>query len=329
MAKLSMSSKVPSTISDGSAVSVRGACFALRNGCLSSEKAAFFECVRSACYDVDVDIRVLVASLLCDTDLLHEDLVSLLMHDEFKVAYSVLKHYKNISSLDLHQLIAVVRNLDKMKVIATRVYLAESVIADLILYGDADCVSLLLRNRGLVFTKDNVAAIRAKYSHDKAILGLLGEVVLASNSNLKGINYIKRFINGETEGSWLFSEAKNKNSTVDALMANNQLQYTTILHFLCKADLYSFARSIMKYNDIPYKKIKEILLGDNIRASFRELYYNAQLPSALYDDVCDFISNILSIKSSDDYVSYIRSAIAKENKYSNNMRYLLHLAANQ
>ena len=317
------------------------------------------EIIDALSYDVEKNIRKIIAFELRECKELPHDVAVRLANDVEEVSVPILQFSSVLSDEDLIEIIRSSSEAFKEMAIAKRSRISLVVSDSLTKTNNEEVVSTLIANKGADISKNTTEYIIEEFKNDDNILASLVErggldvsvaekmISIVSSelqsSLLREYNIkpgtIISVTNKSRESATLGLVEKNMDSSktidmVNHLYNSGKLNHSIVLRALCKADIEFFECGLAKMANIPFSNARKLVKARDSKG-YTALFDAASMPSSMLEATENLLGIILDnpIGENEEQTHYSKRIVGEivRKHYDRdvpNMRYLVALIGN-
>ncbi|MFI4983828.1 MAG: DUF2336 domain-containing protein [Rickettsiales bacterium] len=298
-------------------------CFLLKNDYLANEEELIFNNLSKIIVDIsENNVRLLLAQEACNAHHFPEELALKLAYDKYEISERLLCHYAQFADNHLLRMIDDFHDEKRILLIANRPNLSFPVTDKLISLSKINITQAVLENETAKISIRSLQVVLTKHQHNRGFLNILYRRKDVSKSQIIELlesvdSPIKKDMIDTYWGNHSMnlpfsklniinlSETQIKHnqeyrqliSNIDNIYIMNHLNWHILLSYLIKGDFFSFIYGISKLTNMPFAKVKDVVLN--------------------YTETDEFIGLLSAIHVQLDYVVPLQiflSEIAKELK---------------
>lgn len=294
--------------------------FLLKNGYLLNEEKVIYNNLTRILSDTsENNVRFQLAVEACAGENFPEELAIKLAYDQYEIAEQVILNYTKFSDELMLRMVEDFHDEKRILLIARRPNIGFAVTDKLIGVAKANVTKAVLENDTAKISIKALQIILARHQHNKEFLDVIyhrkdvnkskvielldivdspikqnmidnywgGEVAILPFSKLNILNLTEAQIKKNYE-------YRNLTSNINNIYKLNQLNWHVLLSYLIKGDLFSFIYGISQLVNMPFAKVKDVVLN--------------------YTETLEFLTLIKSLKIQPDYclpLQILLSEIAK------------------
>lgn len=264
-------------------------CFLLKHGYQSDEEEIVYNNLSKIIADIsENNVRLLLAQEACMAEQFPEELAIKLAYDKYEISEHIISHYQRFSDAQILRMIEDFHDEARILLIANRANINFVITDKLINLSKANITKAVLENTTAKISIKSLQVVLSRHQHNKEFLDAIYsrkdlsknqiiELLGTADSPIKQ-NMIDNYW-GENITNSPFSKLNiinltesqiRKNDQYHTLSSNisrifrlNQLNWHVLLSYLVKGDLFSFIYGIATLSNMPFAKVKEIVLNDH------------------------------------------------------------------
>lgn len=307
-------------------------------------------------YDVEKNIRAVIAHELKECDFLPRDIALRLAHDIEEVSAPILQFSTVLSDDDLAEVIESCQEAGKIEYIAKREHISSYISDKIVDTQYESAIATLVQNNGAEISDDAFDHIMQNLAESSNLLTLIvargnlsaktaEKLITLVSDELKEklqsdykLTHMQAspIISGAIEQTVVDTISTEEATTrmVDHLHRSGKLNHSIILRALCKTDTYFFILGIARLANVPFDNAKKLIEKGDDKA-YAALFEAAGMPSSM-TDATKIVLRIIKGNppeqgmNNSDYSRFLISQIVKIEHESDipNLRYFITLLGN-